>query len=62
MDIKIAGVTLTEEELFAVGVVLKKFKYDYNLKKEASPEAKDFDEKFNSAYEKIWDKINILTA
>lgn len=48
--------TLTEDELNAVGATLRKWRQDYNLKKDASLEARKFDDNLISAIKKINDK------
>ena len=53
--------TLTEDELYALGSVLIKWRQDYRLKKDASPEAKEFDKNLSSANNKLWDAIGELT-
>ena len=54
---KTITLTLTEDEFYAVGWTLQKFKSDYRLRKEASAKAKNFDKNLTSANEKIWEKI-----
>lgn len=48
--------TLTEEELLAIGATLRKWRRDYNLKKDANLEALKFDNNLTSAIKKISDK------